>query len=83
MLEALSWSATALSLVGNILIARQSRIGFVVWIVTNILWIVVNVIGVPNMAQIVLFSAYTLTCIYGLVNWKRSTTRPVATVDNL
>lgn len=51
MLEALSWGATAFSLVGNILIARQSRIGFVVWIVSNILWIVVNVIGVPNTAQ--------------------------------
>lgn len=46
------------------------RAGFVVWTIGNVLWIAVNLIGTPNIAQIVMFAAYALLNIDGLRRWK-------------
>lgn len=46
-------SALALifSVVGNLLVNIKKRYGFLVWIISNIIWIAVNVMGVPKNPQ--------------------------------
>lgn len=65
----LSFLALTLSLSGNFLIIYKKIIGFPVWILSNILWIVVNFIEVPNYSQIFMFLAYAGTSVYGWYQW--------------
>jgi nicotinamide riboside transporter PnuC len=68
----LSLIATILSLLGNFLIIKKKRIGFISWIISNILWIIVNLISIPNIPQIIMFLVYTGISIYGWIKWKQN-----------
>ena len=66
-----SFFALVFSLAGNTLINFKVRFGFVVWIVSNVLWIAVNLMGVPNWSQIAMFVAYMMLNLHGLLSWGR------------
>lgn len=68
----LSSIATMLSILGNFLIIKKKRIGFISWIISNILWIIVNLISIPNIPQIIMFLVYTGISIYGWIKWKQN-----------
>lgn len=68
-MDAVSWAAMALSLVGNVLIARKKHSGFVVWLISNALWILVNVFAIRNVPQIVMYAVYAVTNVYGIAMW--------------
>jgi nicotinamide riboside transporter PnuC len=61
--------ATFLSLLGNYLVICKKIIGFPVWIASNILWIIVNFLGEPNLSQIFMFIVYAATSGYGWYKW--------------
>lgn len=65
------WSVCALvcSLGGNILVNYKKRIGFIVWLISNILWIAVNLRGDTNWCQIVMFLVYMCLNIQGFIQW--------------
>lgn len=69
MIDIVSIIATALSLLGNYLVICKKIIGFPVWILSNILWILVNYMGTPNMSQIFMFLVYAATSAYGWWKW--------------
>ena len=75
LVSIISWSATALSLFGQILINNKKKAAFPVWIISNILWIVVNIIGTFNTANVVMYIVYTIMNFVGLWNWVRSEKR--------
>lgn len=58
------------SLGGNILIMLKKRIGWIAWIVGNILWIAVNIIGVFNLPMVLMYIAYFIINIGGFIKWK-------------
>lgn len=68
----LSSIATILSILGNFLIIKKKKIGFISWIISNILWIIVNLISIPNIPQIIMFLVYTVISIYGWIKWKQN-----------
>lgn len=59
-----------LSLCGNILINHKKKIGFIVWILSNISWIIVNFMGDPNYPQILMYVVYLILNIIGYCRWK-------------
>lgn len=67
-------SALALifSVVGNLLVNIKKRYGFLVWIISNIIWIAVNVMGVPNYPQITMYALYIGMNVHGFLYWKRT-----------
>lgn len=69
MIQIISIIATALSLYGNYLVICKKIIGFPVWIASNILWIAVNFMGIPNYSQIFMFLVYAATSAYGWYKW--------------
>ena len=69
MITGLSVIALAFSLVGNILINVKSRSGYVVWIISNLLWIAVNYIDHLNVPQVIMYVTYIILNIWGLVRW--------------
>ena len=61
MLEIL---ATSLSVVGAIFVAYRKRIGFLIWIVANFLWIVFGYMN-QHWGMTLLFCVYLITSYIG------------------
>lgn len=64
-----SFVALVLSLAGNALINFRKRVGFFVWIASNVAWIAVNMMGIPNWSQIAMFVVYMVMNVHGWVSW--------------
>ena len=71
MIFVLSVLALISSVSGNLLINFKKKIGFIIWIISNCLWILVNVLGEPNYPQIVMFFAYAVLNLHGLITWSK------------
>ena len=65
----MSFVALVLSLAGNALINFRKRIGFFVWILSNVAWIAVNMMGTPNWSQIVMFVVYMAMNVHWWIAW--------------
>ena len=65
----MSFVALVLSLAGNALINFRKRIGFFVWILSNVAWIAVNMMGIPNWSQIAMFVVYMTMNVHGWFKW--------------
>jgi len=69
MLQLISTCALLSSLGGNLCINFKKKIGFPIWITSNILWIIVNVIWVHNIQQIIMYLIYIGFNIQGYIQW--------------
>lgn len=72
MILTLSIIALIFSLVGNILVNFKKKLGFIIWTISNVFWIVVNFIGDMNYPQVVMYLVYAGLNVQGYVNWSRS-----------
>lgn len=72
MVAIISWTATILSLLGQVLISNKKKSAFPIWIISNLLWIWVNIIGIFNLANVAMYLVYTLLNIIGIIKWKKS-----------
>ena len=68
-IDVMSFVALVLSLAGNALINFRKRIGFFVWILSNVAWIAVNMMGTPNWSQIAMFVVYMAMNVHGWMKW--------------
>lgn len=71
MLNIISVVALIFSLGGNILVNFKKRIGFPTWIISNFLWVLVNLIGTPNISQIIMYMVYIILNIQGYTKWSK------------
>lgn len=71
MINILQWFAIVLSLLGNYLINKKNIFGFIVWIISNIIWIV-GAIYANQPQQAVLFMSYIILCFHGLYQWGKN-----------
>ena len=72
MILTLSIIALILSLVGNILVNYKRKLGFVIWISSNVFWIVVNYMGDVNYPQVIMYIVYAILNVQGYINWRKS-----------
>lgn len=71
--ESLSAVALLLSLAGTVLVNCRKKMGFAIWILSNVLWIVIGVYRPqPDVFQICMFIAYIVFNVHGWLYWKRS-----------
>lgn len=75
MITFISVIALILSLLGNILINNKKKIGFIIWILSNIIWIIVNLISIPNYPQIIMYLCYAFINIDGIIRWSKDEKR--------
>lgn len=66
----LSILGAAFSLGGNILIMLKKRIGWFMWILGNIAWIAVNIIGTFNLPMVIMYVVYFIINVAGYIKWK-------------
>lgn len=71
MITVLSVLALIMSLTGNILINCKRRFGYIVWIVSNVLWIIINFTDHLNMSQVIMYLVYTVLNIQGYILWSK------------
>ena len=71
MILTLSIIALILSLVGNILVNYKKKLGFIIWISSNVFWIVVNFIGEMNYPQVIMYLVYAVLNVQGYINWRK------------
>ena len=72
MIDTISAIATICSLYGNYVVIKKNKFGFVIWLISNILWILINFIGVLNISQVIMFVIYGILNIYGWIKWKQT-----------
>lgn len=63
--------AFLISLMGVWLNIKKKKEGFLIWIVSNILWIIYNCMH-KSYIQAFLFLVFVGTSIYGYIKWKRT-----------
>jgi len=67
----ITWLNTLFSIYGNFLVINKRKEGFIVWIISNILWVCIDFkMGLD--AQAMLFIVYTFISIYGYTKWKEN-----------
>ena len=72
MILSLSIIALILSLVGNILVNYKRKLGFIIWISSNVFWIIVNFLGDVNYPQVIMYLIYAGLNVQGYMNWRKS-----------
>ena len=66
----ISWSMTAVGIIGTILNSYQKRSGFIFWLISNVFWIVFNIQN-TSYAQAAVYAFNSAMCIIGLYKWKK------------
>ena len=69
MILILSIIALAFSIIGNLLVNYKKKMGFIIWTVSNVFWIVINILGSPNYPQIIMYLIYVGLNLQGYKNW--------------
>lgn len=72
MIDTISAIATICSLYGNYLVIKKNKFGFVIWLISNVLWVLINFIGVLNISQVIMFVIYGILNVYGWIKWKQT-----------
>ncbi|MBI5346469.1 MAG: nicotinamide mononucleotide transporter [Chlamydiae bacterium] len=67
-LEIFIWLNTLISIIGTFLNAKKFRIGFLLWIATDIIFVFYN-IYLKSYPQSALFLVYLSIAIYGWFHW--------------
>ena len=68
-MDVISISALILSLLGNILINAHKISAYPIWIISNVLWIIINLQSNPNISQMIMFGVYIFTNTLGWIQW--------------
>ena len=66
----ITWIISILALTGTILNANRNKYGFILWLVTNMYWTVID-FKTGLYAQSALFFAYTILAIKGIITWSK------------
>lgn len=64
------WILSGLAIIGAILNASGKRIGFYVWLVANIGWVIQCTLT-SQYGQLPMWIFYSCICVFGLIQWKR------------
>ena len=67
-LEIFLWLNTVVAIIGTYLNAKQVRFGFVIWMITNAVFVANNII-IHSYQQAALFTVYFGLALFGWINW--------------
>lgn len=62
---------TAICLLGTWANTKQLRVGFVLWIFTNTVYMLMDIFMYKNYGRALLFAVQTGMCVIGIWNWKK------------
>lgn len=62
---------TTFSISGNILVNNRYRAGFIAWIISNIIWISIELVCYHNWVRLGQMTIYTALSIHGFLKWTK------------
>ena len=71
MILIISAAAALCSLGGNLFIMAKKRIGWLIWILGNILWIIENFLSEFNLPMVLMYVAYFIINLAGFIKWRK------------
>ena len=69
--EMFIWCNTIVAIVGTYLNAKQKRAGFIIWMITNAIFVVFN-ISIKSYPVATLFGVYFFLALFGWINWGKA-----------
>ena len=75
-MQTISYIMTALSIVGTVANAFQKRWCFIIWLFTNLFWVIYD-LWIGAYGQALLYVVNCVTCVIGLWRWKKIKTPDV------
>lgn len=73
MISNLMWLVTGLSIAGTVLNIKKKRICFLIWLVTNSLWLAYD-LSIGAYAQAAMMAVYVGLSVWGIIEWRK---RPI------
>ncbi len=73
-IEKFIWLNTIVAIIGTYLNAKQVRFGFIIWMLTNAVFVGYN-IYIHAYAQATLFFVYFGLALFGWINWGKSSVK--------
>lgn len=70
LLDDLTWFLVAGSLIGGQLVINRNKIGYFIWIVINLLWVMFFLYKGIN-SSVCLFLIYTVQSLIGYIKWNK------------
>lgn len=64
------WIISCISIIGGLFNAFGKTVGFVIWIIANISWIIFDIYTM-QYAQIPMWAVYTITSAIGIYIWRK------------
>jgi nicotinamide riboside transporter PnuC len=64
--------ATLLSMIGQFGVTYQKTWGLVIWILSNVVWIYVDIVIHPDLAQLSMYVFYAIMNTYSIIIWRRN-----------
>ena len=63
--------ATFFSISGNILVNNRYKAGFIAWIISNTIWIIIELACYRNWVRLGQMTVYTALAIHGYIKWTK------------
>lgn len=82
MVTIISNIALVLSLAGQVLVAKKSKLAFPLWILSNLCWIIINVISYFNVQQVIMYVIYSIINAYSWYSWIKEEKKSSSTIVN-
>ena len=72
-MDILSVISTVFALTGNLLVNYRKKVGFIVWSVSNITWILYNfvILPSPNWSMVIMYVIYFIFNVMGYILWSK------------
>ena len=71
MVLALSIVGTITALSGNVLVVYKKRMGWLIWLLSNVFWVLVNFAGEMNVPMVMMYLVYAIINVTGFIKWGR------------
>ena len=78
----IGWTATVLTLIGGVFVAKKSRWGYIIWIASNLLWLWVQA-GIGQWGMVVCMVFNTGISIWGFIEWSKKPPVILGTVSDI
>lgn len=70
MIGVVSFIAMTISITGNVLVGMRKRGAFILWSISNLMWIGISFLTYVNVSQIVMYMVYLVINVWSFLSWK-------------
>ncbi|MBL4763972.1 MAG: hypothetical protein JKX67_01625 [Colwellia sp.] len=75
----IDWFAMALSLYGAFLLGNKIKIGFVIFAISNVVWVILGIFFMSSYGMAIGNFAFLLINVRGFIQWSKKTIEPEVT----